>query len=490
MQKLPSAKRTWLSLAACLIAWPSVAQDLCWPTGAKPGAPTASLSGEAPAPGPTVVYFDGSGSMAGYARAPTKGAGAESHYRSLALLLPQTLAAGSATVDYYEFGKKTAADKTEFLKLTDAQLQQLTKPTYYCGGLNGEGACRYQDSPIADALNRIVEQPPNALGIVVSDLFLSNSELVGIGGRELQLPLTKALREGRAIALLAIKAASTGPIYDITQIEKNQCFSRERGLENCNKNAPQYTGATSRPLFIVMIGPTERILQFKRKLDSDLLRGIDERDQRFTIFTKQGVGARDTDAWPHDAFAPLGKANKANVLGVESFPGQQFLLNWSGEGLQADVDFDRRWTPGVPGPAKLLFEVSSWYRLFRGKDKDACGWLAHSAEDTNRLIQFERIGPLKIRVRVAHPSPRIAGMLSRVDGYLVSGKVSAAGFRSESWFDEWGYNELDELKVLERKPTFFPAKNLPRIGKVLSDILQENAETVGLGEFRLGLKVH
>ena len=46
-----------------------------------------------------------------------------------------------------------------------------------------------------------------------------------------------------------------------------------------------------------------------------------------------------------------------------------------------------------------------------------------------------------------------------------------------------------ELKILEKRPAFFPAKNLPRIGKVLVDIIQENAEAIPLGDFRLAVKV-
>ena len=490
-QRAKRATRSqFLGLFSMLFALPLAAQEACWPPGAKPMASSAVAPGEPPPSGPTSVYFDGSGSMAGYARPATKGADAESHYRSLILLLPQTLASAGGQVDFYEFGKKTANDKTVFPKLTDAQLQELTKPTYYCP----TAVCRYQDSPIADAFKKIVEQPPDTLGMVVTDLFLSNSELVGSGGLELQLPLTKALREGRAIAVLAIKAASTGPIYDLTQIEKNQCYDRGRKqdkLYNCNMNAPQYIGATSRPLFVVMIGPAERILQFKKRLDSDLLKGIPDDHQRFTIFTKEGRRTQSSvDAWSKDAFAPTAKADKGDFLNpffAGGFPGQQFVLTSRGGGVEANLDFAKHWTPGVPPPANLTFDVKSWYQ--HGTRCEQM-WFAQSDVEARRLVQFDRIAPLKVRVRVAQPSPREAGLLPNLLSYLVAAKISAEGFQPDHWFEEWGYNEPDEMKVLEENPTFFRAKNLPRIGKVLADILQEQAEVTVLGEFRLGLKVH
>jgi hypothetical protein len=425
--------------------------------------------------------------MAGYARAATKGADAESHYRSLVLLLPQTLASVGTQVDFYEFGKKSANDKTEFPKLAERQLQELTKPTYYCPG----EVCRYQDSPIAEAFKKIVEQPSDTLGLVVTDLFLSNSELVGIGGRELQLPLTKALREGRAIAVLALKAASTGPIYDLTQIEKNQCYSREKGLETCNKNAPQYIGATSRPLFVVMIGPAERILHFKQKLDSDLLKGIPAEHQRFTIFSKEGRrGYITAESWSKDTLTTPAKSERGDFLNSyfpNGFPGQQIVLGSRAEGLTAELDFSKLWTPGAPPPEKLTLEAKAWYQ--RGTRCDQM-WNALSDDEVRRLVRFERLGGLKVRLRIAHPSPREAGLLPNFPSYLVSGKFVAGGFQLDRWFEEWGYNEPDELSVLERRPSFFLAKNLPRIGKVLVDILQEEPEAMPLGEFRLGLKIH
>jgi hypothetical protein len=399
------------------------------------------------------------------------------------ILLPQTLEATSDQVSYFEFGKNPPSDKVDFNKLSDKQLQDLTKPTYYCPSER----CRYQDSPIAEALRRIVEQPPNELGLVITDLFLSNSE---VGGRELQLPLTKALREGRAIAFLALKTATTGPIYDLTQLEKNQCFSREKGLISCENRPPQYIGATSRPLFVIMIGPLERVIALKQKLDSDFLKQVPQEQQRFTIFARQGQRAySDPASWPSDMFPLPMKAEKGAFLDAyfpKGFPGQQITLTSRSDGLTANIDLSRLWTPGVPPPETITLKIKTWFQ--KGNRCERM-WFSQAEEDSRRLVKFEHIGGLRIRLHVAQPSPREAGLIPNLDAYLISGKLTATGFQLDPWFNDWGYNEPQELQVLEKRPAFFPAKNLPRIGKVLVDIIQEDAEPVLLGEFRLAVKV-
>lgn len=434
------------------------------------------------------MLFDGSGSMASYGYPRAKGEDAEAIFAPLILLLPQLLSAPGGTPVFHEFGKKTAAGKTEFPEVKPSQLHELARPNHYCA----QARCTYQDSPVEDAFKKILDYPPDTLGVVVTDLFLSNAQFVGPAAVALQQPLTDALRQGRAIGILAVRTASTGPIYDLTAIGSNQCYSQKNGLYDCNRGAAQYEGATSRPLFLVMIGPSRRILDLKQKLDSELLNQVHPSHRQFTLFTTQPLnGFKYAAASDRAIFQGVGTGQSAGFLDAyfpKGFPGPQYLLESRQRGFTGIANLAEAWTPGVPLPESLKVAISAWRQRDRGQSCEKT-WVPLAEQDAARIVSYTHKTDFLGDLSIAVPTPQGTGLRPNADAYLVALSFVALGHRPDSWFGDWGYHEYDERKVLDGRPTFFPAKNLPNLGKVLTNIVREQEQPVELGELRLGLKI-
>ena len=175
----------------------------CFPAEARPWIAASQEAGAAqnlPAgrAGAT-VYVDRSGSMVGYVQGATRD---NSPFQDLILNLPVRLQRQRLETTYRAFGTT----------LTDPlPNRQLVAPEFYtCPA----GGCDNQESRL-DIVFAEIAGKPNEMGLVLTDLWFSSSEVTGSALTALDGPLNAVLSSGRGVAVYGIPAPFAGLLHDV-----------------------------------------------------------------------------------------------------------------------------------------------------------------------------------------------------------------------------------------------------------------------------------
>ena len=206
--------------------------ELCWPLDeprflatALPPPPEGKAEAAKPAKGQTTVWWDGSQSLAGYIDASTETLRPLGDLQPILARYARDAGGGARWLRF--------AAKVDTPILDPAEVG--AAGFYRCSG------CDNQESHVDTVFQRIAAQTGPGLNVVVTDLWLYDpkstiSPIVAMGG-----PVKSILADGRAIAVIGIKAAYAGGVTDIP-------------------HAPTYHGARSRPLFVLLVGTPQEVL--------------------------------------------------------------------------------------------------------------------------------------------------------------------------------------------------------------------------------------
>ena len=225
-----------------LQAGPVQAASGCLPAGVEPlpspvsDAPVTAV--RAPA---ASVFIDVSGSMAGYVARPRAAPaghpadpGEPRAFRDVVLSLPELAASVADSLHLFAFG-------TTIRPIGIPDLARASDPRFYAD----------QNSRIQDALGRMNALPPDEVGLLITDLFLSGDEVFA-GAASLRAPLASILDGGRSIALVGVRSGFAGTIYDIPGVKP-------------------YTAASERPFYILATGPMPAVSALLQRLRTELL---------------------------------------------------------------------------------------------------------------------------------------------------------------------------------------------------------------------------
>ena len=112
-----------------------------------------------------------------------------------------------------------------------------TNPCYECG---------FQESRLDAVLAKLATPESRELfNVVITDLWLDNSELVGSSRLALQGPIRSILADGRAIGVLGVAAPYSSQVYDIPNASGTATIPAGR--------------VEQRPVFALLIGPLARL---------------------------------------------------------------------------------------------------------------------------------------------------------------------------------------------------------------------------------------
>ena len=225
-----------LAIAAALSAAARPASAACLPAGVTPAEPVAEPAAASPRAPVVSVFIDVSGSMAGFVDRPRPGlpAGEPRAFRDVVLSLPELGSAIADQVELFAFG-------TTIRPLPLAALARAAEPHFYAD----------QDSRIQTALSRMAELPPDQVGLLITDLFLTGEEVFG-DAAAIRRPLAQMLDSGRGVALTGIRSGFSGTVYDIPGVQP-------------------YRNATERPFYLVGCGPPAVLSALLRRLNTELL---------------------------------------------------------------------------------------------------------------------------------------------------------------------------------------------------------------------------
>ena len=121
------------------------------------------------------------------------------------------------------------------------------------GDVNPCGACGFQESRLDDVLAAIAApESRGSLAVVVTDLWLDNSDLIGSGRLALQRPIRSILADGRATGVLGVPAPYSDQVYDVPVPSGPSTIPAGR--------------VQQRPVFALVVGSPGQVVELERRI--------------------------------------------------------------------------------------------------------------------------------------------------------------------------------------------------------------------------------
>ncbi|HYW17122.1 MAG TPA: hypothetical protein VE891_13350, partial [Allosphingosinicella sp.] len=352
------------------------------------------------------------------------------------------------SAEFIDFG-------TGFHPIAAAQVRSYTTPEpYTCR----TPECDVLESAIDAALERIAGDSADRLNILISDLWLDNRSHRESVEVALGTPLRRILESGRAIGVIGIRAPFKGPIYTATP------------------GVGTYTGASERPLFVIVAGPDAAVQRLYRALAEAQSPALSQDRLRFSLFSTalpdpavqpqlaaQGAGI---SSWPTRLAPGLAKLPAYRI----DRPRAQSL----GGSLGAEID------PGEGLPAGLVWSGEPF--------RNTQVWQLTGQDDLSRCSagMWTKVVPLQNpwsdseggRARFS-VTPQAVGRLNPGIHY-VAAELGATGLKAgggqTGWMREWSVSEEDLPAFAASRPARFKALKLDRLGNILESQLAARLE--------------
>ena len=437
--------------------------------------PAQCLPGDIPAAGarPGVadalaVYLDVSQSSTNFGR----GSG-ESAYRDLIAWLVD-LRSEFRDTGAYGFAERIAEiDEEVFVRAARGDVNP-------CGA-----ACGFRESRLDEVLAAIAAPgSPGSLAVVVTDLWLDNSDLIGSARLALQRPIRRILADGRAIGILGVSAPYSGEVYDVPVSSGARTIPAGR--------------VQQRPVFALLIGPPGLVVELERRIALEVFMNARGAQRHFSLFTP----ALTREGPIEHRLAPQGPGvRRAYVLAVEGANVPGFLIDRRAvdplidEGAEAGPALAAPLSDighaGAPAPATYRLAAETW-TLVPPEPSAACHDGAWYPLDVGRALQqVEDSGGLSIGLDVSHPDllavrPGEIAFLR----YRVAVETLQQIGPGTAWLNDWSFDADDAQGLLSDFPPLFPTLNLAQFGRILEIAMGElvAGETVAHGSVLLSVE--
>ncbi len=372
------------------------------------------------------------------------------------LSLPELAASVADTLHLFAFGKIIRP-----IGIPD--LARASDPRFYAD----------QDSRIQDALGRMNALPPDDIGLLVTDLFLSGDEVFA-GAASLRAPLASMLDGGRSIALVGVRSGFSGTIYDIPGVKP-------------------YTAATERPFYVIVTGPMAAVDPLLQRLRTELLAPLPPtRDggPRFNVvvFTREPF---------HGGPVPLpmsagGKAAEASTLAPELGDDVSRIRFPAAAGTAtATIPLHSiAWRDALL-PDKFDVSEGLWAQPPGSGSQSACSgrWLdIHSLPGLAQVVPGSGAGSLALTVGGSALARATPGLT-----FLLRARVATAGLseapEQTAWTRAWNLETREAEAFVASRPQMFRTLNLKEIVGMLEGIIRDGIVPRPVGEALLAFQV-
>ena len=412
------------------------------------------------------VYLDVSQSSTNFGRAA-----GESAYRDIIAWL-MDLRSEFSDARSYGFAQRIAEiDGEVFVRAARGE----TNPCRGCG---------FSESRLNDVLVQVAAAESDAfLDMVVTDLWLDNSEMIGSARLALQGPIRSILADGRAIGILGVVAPYTGPVYDVPGRGGASTIPAGRVQE--------------RPLFVLVIGPPGQVGAMAQRIADEVFVDTGSAEHRFTLFTPRLAA---TGPARHRLVPTSPAAGRAYILSIDGADVPGFQMDRreidlaAGDGVEAGPALAAPIAVaegGAPAPAVYDLGVQAW-TLVPPEPSAACDADAWVPFDVSGALQVTAgAGGSVIGLDVSHPDLLVLrpGEIAFVRYQAAVGDLESDGTGTD-WLDEWGFDVEDARALAADPPSLFPALNLAEFGRLLTRAMEEQVtgETVARGSVLLSAR--
>ena len=337
------------------------------------------------------------------------------------------------------------------------------------GDANPCRACGFQESRLDDVLAAIASPDARgSLAVVVTDLWLHNSDLIGSARLALQRPIRSILAAGYAIGVLGVAAPYSGQVYDLP--------------DSSGRSSIRAGRVEQRPVFALVIGPPDQVVEIERRITGEVFMNAAAAERHFSLFSP----ALGTSGPVEHRLQPRRAGVQSDwVLAVEGADIPGFLIDRRTVdpllGEEADpgpalvAPIADAWQPGAPKPADYELVLDAW-TLVPPEPSVACNDGAWLPIDVRRA--FEQFTDTEdrpaIAVDAAHPD-----LLAIRPGEIAFVRYHAAvaslqqGGPATSWLDAWSFDEREARDLAADPPPFFPTFNLSEFRRILEIAMGE-----------------
>ncbi|MEG3180078.1 hypothetical protein [Sphingomonas sp. LT1P40] len=448
-----------LLLTACggeagegLSCYPAAAQRWIYVKPDQKRAPTQSAAVSA------TVYVDRSGSMTGYVAGKTN---FERPFQDLIESIPGALNQIGVKTSFRGFGR-SISDPI-------AKPDVLTTTQYYQCASRNLATCENQESHL-DAVFGRVRSNPTEMAVIITDLWLSNSDIKSSGWTALQPVLADILQGGRTVTLYGIDAPFDGRISDLPDVSESASAIPFRGRH---------------PLYMLVIGSKGQVLA----LDDQLKNSGSK-----LIATGMRNGTIHRSVFTVDPGPLIFAVKRPLTAGGDSRIRQTVFEASTGVNIQ---QFEL--SPGLPRPTDKRPEAPSWtapndssfitdavwegpvepiLRVWMRRDTKCtpASWLELSpGKDGIEPVDSGQ------RQRVSLSPERLSAKMSQRGGvYLVSGELRRTSVTSPNptnrWMIDWNLAPERATATAANPPRLFPTLNLDEVARLMENSLATAAK--------------
>ena len=444
---------------------PVQAAAACLPPGVDPLHASRPDAAERASRAPSAsVFIDVSGSMAGYVARPrvepgnraTADVGEPRAFRDVVLSLPGLAASVADSLRLFAFGKTIRP-------MSIPDLARASDPRFYAD----------QDSRIQDALGRMNALPPEEVGLLLTDLFLSGDEVFA-GAASLRAPLASMLDAGRSIALVGVRSGFNGTVYDIPGVKP-------------------YAGALERPFYLMATGPLPLVNALVQRLRTELLIPLAP--------TRDGGPRFKVVVFTHDPFrggpvpltlTPTGRAAAAPGLALElgeevsrvRFPAA------AGTATASLPLQEIAWRDALL-PDRFSLAETLWAQPPGTNGQSACSGRWLDIRSLPNLAQVAAAGePGGLALVVGGP---VLGRATPGLTFLLRARLATAGMSDSpeqtAWTRAWNLEAREAEAFVATRPQMFRTLNLKEIVGMLEGIVRDGLTPKPLGEALLAFQV-
>ena len=398
------------------------------------------------------IYFDQSLSMQGYTM---KQPGQENYYKDVIDDLKQIAENVGSKTFYHSFGKRIKPIKQN-------EIAQVTKPGFYeCD--EASAACNNQESKIHEPFKAAKDRPNNTY-IIVTDLFLSNTQLESTARAQLVKPLKSILKKGKSIGIIGVMSSFNGTIYDIP--------AREDGTIS-------YTEAKKRPFYIIVIGDQKEINQVKKNLEEQHF--MDAGDQyKYSLITSTPILQNLNEnklITENDIASKITKAENFKFEYVnETLPVYKFDIkkNYKKK-IKIKFKGSDIIVPGSSGVSSFKINNTLWSsKETKCKKIDEEDWRKDKRVDISKISPKLSDQNEELIIELFAKKVKLGELFwGRRYYYLMEIYAETPGSASEETFKEWSVSDADAQDFTERNPTEFKTLNLTKIIKILNSVAND-----------------
>ena len=353
------------------------------------------------------------------------------------------------------------------------------------GDVNPCGACGFRESRLDDVLAAIAApESGGSLAVVVTDLWLDNSDLIGSARLALQRPIRSILAAGRAIGILGVPAPYSGQVYDVPSASGTSTIPAGR--------------VQQRPVFALVIGSPAQVVELERRIAGEVFMNAGQAQRHFSLFTPTLAVAGPVE----HRLAPQGPGvRRAYVLAIEGANLPGFLIDRRvvdpliGEGAETGpalaAPIAAGGPAGTPSPATYDLVAETW-TLVPPEPSVACddgAW--HPLDVGGALQQVAGSSAPAIGLDVSHPDLLAIrpGEIAFIRYRVAVGSLEQSG-PGTAWLDDWSFDAEDARGLLGDPPPLFPALNLAQFRRILEIAMGEQVagETVAHGAVLLSVE--